>query len=438
MTLSIEHDRAAQFLMAHGAAVDFRAAQGRLEAAALEISYEDADEPWVQAALLAAAAAGGRMFRGGVFLVEGSDARGVLALHPAGGLRCRLAAAGVRLQPAPAGAARLHVGPNVRPGAELYCWTEGWTAVTSPVPATLPAPAGNVISGVLAVSIALAETFRRLVLRDLRAGRLTRRLTAWGPQQPDNPTIRYTPKSVWMLGVGNLGQAALFVLGLLPWTDPAQTTLLLQDFDRAGPENLPVQILTGHDWIGQRKVRPAAAYAERLGFQTVLVESAFHADGGPAGDDPRVLLCGVDNLDARRWAAAAGFDLAIDAGLGATAADAFDLRLHAFPGGRSPLQAWPDLTSGPAEPVLNAGLQKALEEGQLDLCGALTIAGKSVGVPCTALAAAALQVGQLVRALATGRCCDLVDASLAGSQAVMRPMDEPLKADLAFEPAFIV
>jgi hypothetical protein len=39
----------------------------------------------------------------------------------------------------------------------------------------------------------------------------------------------------------------------------------------------------------------------------------------------------VDNLAARRAAASAHFDLLIDAGLGASAAEGFDLRMHAFP-----------------------------------------------------------------------------------------------------------
>jgi len=162
-----------------------------------------------------------------------------------------------------------------------------------------------------------------------------------------------------------------------------------------------------------------------------LVETPFSAHTRPGPEDPRILLGGVDNLDARRWAAVAGFDLVIDAGLGASAADAFDLRLHAFPGARRPHEAWPDLQDDEVSEV-NPALKKAVAEGRLDLCGAMTIAGKSVGVPCTAAAAAAVQVGQLCRALAEGRCCDLVDVSLADADlGAFNLMANPL-APLAF------
>jgi hypothetical protein len=81
-------------------------------------------------------------------------------------------------------------------------------------------------------------------------------------------------------------------------------------------------------------------------------------------------------------------------------------------------------------------LEKAVADGRIDRCGALTVAGKSVGVPCTALAAAALQIGQVIRAIATGRCCDLVDASLSiANDAVFKVMESDLPRPPAFAEA---
>lgn len=432
MSISIEHDRAAQFLVAGDPNLDFRAAQLRLERAALHVTVDDPAEPWVQAALLALTRCGGRMFRGGVHLGAWPDCRAGLALYPASGLRGQLSRLGAVERPPPAGALHIHLGVDAPPQARLVCWGDGWDAAVAPQAPASPVRPANPVSGVLAASMAAHEAFRILVLGDLRAGRAMRRQSAWGPQAPEDASIKFLPTSLWLLGLGNLGQATLFILSLLPYADPALLSLVLHDFDRAGPENLPVQILTEHGWIDRRKVRCAADWAEGFGFSTALMETPFAPKTGPSGDDPRILLAGVDNLKARRWAASGAFDLVIDAGLGATAADAFELRLHAFPGARSPDQAWPEPASAPDEAVLNPALQKAVEDGEIDLCGAMTIAGKSVGVPCTAMAAAAVQVGQVLRALATGACCDLVDMNLSGEPAVFKPMAGLLPASLPF------
>jgi hypothetical protein len=61
-------------------------------------------------------------------------------------------------------------------------------------------------------------------------------------------------------------------------------------------------------------------------------------------------------------------------------------------------------------------LTRLVEESRIDLCGAMTIAGQPVGVPCTAVAAAAIQVAQACRAIADSTYCDLVDVSLADTK----------------------
>ncbi len=432
MRLALEHDRAAQFLVAADPALDFDLAQTRLEQAALALSIDgDGDEPWRQTALSTAVRCGARMFRGGVFLAGDERIETALRLEPRGDLRRALAKLGLRATAAPEHAFRLHVGSRPPVPARLVCFADGWRGAVGPQAPDVTMRPANEVSGALAGALGVSEAFRIAVLGDLRAGRRLKTVSAWGPEEPDNAHIAYLPRSLWLLGLGNLGQAILSVVGLLPYGDGADLDLVLQDFDDAGPENLSVQMLTEPGWVGRRKTRSAAAWAEARGFTTRLVETPFSPHTRPGPEDPRILLGGVDNLDARRWAAVAEFDLVIDAGLGASAADAFDLRLHAFPGARGPHEAWPDLQDDEV-PELNPALKKAVAEGRLDLCGAMTIAGKSVGVPCTAAAAAAVQVGQLCRALAEGRCCDLVDVSLADADpGAFNLMANPL-APLAF------
>lgn len=422
------NDRGVQFVMATDAGLDVDAARLRLERAALVLDLDDACDAAHQALALAAARCALKMFRGGVFLAAGGEGARSVGFEPPGPLKRVLLQWGVKLTQAPAHALRLRIGTNASAhGADLYAWTDGWTACIAPSAAPAAPANGNAVSGVLAGALAVAELFRKAVLDDVLALRASRSLSAWGPDEaPPEAAIRKLPRGLWLLGLGNLGQASAFTLGLLPWRDTGDIALLLQDGDRAGPENLMVQLLTDHAWVGQKKARALAAWFEARGFTTTVEERRFRAGMRPEEGEPRLLLAGVDNLVARRDAAEAGFDLVLDAGLGATGAEAFDFRLHAFPGSISAEKAWPDLQQ--AQPsALPENLDKLVKQGRIDLCGAQTIAGKAVGVPCTALAAAAIQIGQACRALATGRCAEKVDVSLADvSRAHWRVMEKTL------------
>ena len=119
----------------------------------------------------------------------------------------------------------------------------------------------------------------------------------------------------------------------------------------------------------------------------------------------------IDNLPARRAAAQAKFDLVIDAGLGASAAEIFDIRIHAFPGARTSTKAWPEQVVS-NEQELGSSLEELVAAGRLDRCGAVTLAGRSVGVPSTAVAAAAIQIAQACRAVTENAYCDLFDTTL--------------------------
>ena len=122
------------------------------------------------------------------------------------------------------------------------------------------------------------------------------------------------------------------MLGLLPYADPTAVELFLQDTDTSGAENLDVQLLTRCRWIGQKKARAAAAWAEVRGFQTAVIERRFTSATRRTVNEPGLIFVGVDNLETRRAAAdQSGFDLMLDGGLGATPAEVFDLRSMHFP-----------------------------------------------------------------------------------------------------------
>jgi hypothetical protein len=105
---------------------------------------------------------------------------------------------------------------------------------------------GNKISGTLVEALAASEAFRGLVLNDIRAGKRTQRVSPLTPADPLPAGLLFTrlPARCWLLSLGNLGQATLWVLSLLPYADPSAVELYLQDTDMSGPENLDVQLLT--------------------------------------------------------------------------------------------------------------------------------------------------------------------------------------------------
>lgn len=407
-------DRATQFVMAASGG-QFDDAAARLQRAALHLVLPNDLDQAHEAIVLTAAACGLRMFQGGVFVSPDILIRTSAGQTRAQPLLRRLADMGVQTTTPPAHARHLIVGQGGEYPGDLVVWVSGWTAWTAPPGAravTQEASAGNVLAGVAAGALGITEIFRRHVLDDLTACRRSQALDLWGPDSTaPEAQISVLPRDLWLIGLGNLGQATLFALDLLPWADTAEVTLVLNDSDRVGPENLNVQILSEPRWVGTRKARMAADWADARGFNTVIEERRFAEGSVPSTSEPRIALVGVDNLKARRAVANAGFDLVIDAGLGATGSEAFDLRLHAFPGSQIGDSVWPEIQV--VQPTsLPQNLAALIDQGRLDACGAFTIAGASVGVPCTALAAAALQLAQLCRALAQGRCADRIDISL--------------------------
>jgi hypothetical protein len=109
-------------------------------------------------------------------------------------------------------------------------------------------------------------------------------------------------------------------------------SLFLQDADAAEAGNLPIQILTKPDRIGRKKAQNAAHWSDDRGFRTTIIEIRFAEGGFRSAGEPGLALVGMDNLATRRAAAGSNFDLVLDAGLGATAPEIFDIRVHGFPG----------------------------------------------------------------------------------------------------------
>lgn len=278
--------------------------------------------------------------------------------------------------------------------------------------------AKDIPAAVLAGALAIAEVFQHLRGNPM-AGDREVGLSLWDPRahwrSAAGPVGWVAPSKLWILGLGHLGQAFLWVLGLLPFERPADVELTLQDFDRLALANDSTSVLTRADMVDRLKTREMATWAEARGFRTRLVERRFGGDIVLAEDDPRILFCGVDNAEARATLENPHFDLVVDAGLGAGPQEYLAMRLHAFPGPVTARARWGEASSSrtaDAKAVATAAAYQDLVGRGLDDCGLLEIASRTVGVPFVGVIAATLALMEIARRLNNGPSLGVLDMTL--------------------------
>src|ERR1700733_12992647 len=105
-------------------------------------------------------------------------------------------------------------------------------------------------------------------------------------------------------------------LGLLPYSNPGDLKLVLQDVDVVTPSTESTSILTDQSMLGRKKTRLMADWAERRGFATIIQERLFGNDFHRNDEEPAIGLCGLDNALGRRALEQVGFDLVVESGLG--------------------------------------------------------------------------------------------------------------------------
>jgi hypothetical protein len=327
--------------------------------------------------------------------------------------------------------------PGVRGGPLLRATFDGWSAgVVEGAQSVLAERSWFVPAGVAAGGIAVAEAFQAR-RGDPRAGRRRQGISLWRPELdwegadavgPQDCSI--APSRLWLIGLGHLGQGYLWSLGLLPYADPEEVTLLLQDDDRITEANQSTGLLTPTGWGRRRKVRALAEILEHRGFTTALSERRFQPGQGPLGDEPTLALVGVDNPETRRYLSDAGFEAVIDAGLGAGPAHYLDLQTHTFPADRrsDQIPAWRDrrLATGAHLMALPAYQRMAAESG--DRCGTLEVAGRAVAAAFVGATAGALVIAEATRYIIAGPRYGVIDASLSDlshTQAIEAPNPPP-------------
>ena len=318
------------------------------------------------------------------------------------------------------------IGGGARERCDGFCLrtvTAGWRGGIVPIYSELTADGGGAmpLSGMLAAGLAVNEAFLFVSGGMPAAGRRAVGLSLWRPDrevdwlQPDEsePALTYLPSHLWLIGLGHLGQAYLWGLGLLPYRDPTEVKLVLQDIDVITESTESTSILTDSTMVGEKKTRAMAAWAERCGFATSIQERTFTADFKRQADEPAVALCGLDNGAGRRALDQVGFDLIVEAGLGSGHRDFRTMRLHVLPGRRAAVDIWKHARQG--EKVEDRpAYTKLLADGVLDRCGMTLLAGKAVGAPFVGSIAGTLVLSEVLRLLHGGAVHQLIEIDLLG------------------------
>ncbi|MBS1682167.1 MAG: hypothetical protein JST48_10670 [Bacteroidetes bacterium] len=223
-------------------------------------------------------------------------------------------------------------------------------------------PLGGILGGALSIGL----TFLKIAGFDHSIGSEAVGLSLWRPDlnwddpQSIGPKPESFPNKVWILGLGHLGQAYTWALGLLPLRNPKDLFVKIQDDDRIEEGNYDSGMLSEKINEGEYKTRVCASWLESRGILTAIVERKYDEKYHRQNTDPEILLVGVDKLEARKSLKIEEFKLVLDCGLGAGLN--FDMiRFNIFPNLKtSPKKFWENAKEIESTPVLKNLSQKLI------------------------------------------------------------------------------
>lgn len=285
-------------------------------------------------------------------------------------------------------------------------------------PRFLPGPLGAALAGALAVS----EIFHAVHGLHPMAGSRRVGFSLWDPglsweeDSASGPELVLLPKRTWLLGLGHLGQASGWLLRCLPWSDPNEVTVWLQDTDGVDEENVGTSLLSLPEHVGMTKCRRVAAALEEVGLQTRIVERRFEAEQRRHPAEAECAIAGFDSPKSRQPLDDGGWTQLIDVGIGAGAANFTQVVLHRLGAERNSREIF-DVAPGRNAERLVSEVAAYREHAEHDACGAIQLAEQAVGTAFVGLTSAALSVAELVRPLHGGSVMEVVAGDLTRSPA---------------------
>lgn len=406
----------------------------------IEVGPDIADSPTRQAMLLTAVNTGRRCFLGGVevtgnvntpLLVQWRDCRtlaeAILNLH--GQIVTTMTPEKPRIL-----IGNVHHPVDIGEFA-IRATFDGWSGGVIPFEdaGRLPEKQEFIPAGVLAGAVAVSEAFQYVRQGNVMAGRRDMGLSLWQPEAgsdwqnaSNGPEINELPSKLWLIGLGHLGQAFLWTLGLLPYKKPEDVLLVLQDYDVLTEANDSTSLLTFPSSMSKMKTRAMAEWCESRGFRTIIHERRFGSNFKIAEEEPTVVFCGVDNAPARAVLEEVGFRRIIEAGLGKGLEEYLAFQINTFPGHRKALDIWGNKSLSKTK-TLDYTDQPAYQ-GIGDKCGLTMLAGRSVGASFVGATVSALAVSELIRMCHGNHQYSLIDGSLRSleyRQAINHRFTEP-------------
>jgi hypothetical protein len=264
-------------------------------------------------------------------------------------------------------------------------------------------------AGIFAGSFGVVSAFLKMSGIKIAAADQSAGISLWRPDldwldgKASGPAISILPKRFWMMGLGHLGQAYLWNIGLLPYSNPHEAIVLLQDYDKLVAGNWSAGLLSEVSDSGKYKTRICSEWLEKRGFQTIISERPFDESTKRCGEEPFLALCGFDSSSSRMSLENAGFDLIIESGIGGKLGTFDIVALHTFPeSSRSPFDIWGQQENENNE--LNETIYELIKDMTDEICGILplTIAGKAVSASFVGACTGALVIAEALRGLNGG------------------------------------
>lgn len=390
----------------------------------IHIAPEVANTRNGQIALLTLVNLARRTFLGGVEVAgsEGVDLK--VDLGGAVTLDCAVTALGGALIETTNGSwPTVTIGGERSTGSSLPSWALSWSGWRCGV---VGAAGGETscdahaipLAPAAAAAICAAEVFAFYAKDHPLAGRRSVGLSLWRPghtwsdDDRTEPALHNLPSRLWLIGLGNLGQAYAWLLACLPFPRGSTIELVLQDFDTLADSNESTSVLTSTKAVGKRKTRWLAKWLDARGFTTTIEERRFSSSTRRDASEPGVALCGVDNAPARAWLEDAGFDLVVEAGLGAGVQSFRSFSMHTFPGSRAAREIWGDGSASREQDPTDLPAYRDLKQKGLDQCGLAQLASRTVGAPFVGLLAGVFVVSELLRRLHGGAAYEVIASSV--------------------------
>lgn len=407
-----------------GQAASLEEAEAMFKGFRLGFHIDDSRDRDNQAALLTGVTLARRVFLGGVSVSGDLDVPLAVPLPLWQRLGDAVRALGVTPEGIASGTPLISITRQPQQkGARFHVRTAfaGWRGGIIPAHAEVVLDSRSVmaLSPMLAAALAVNEAYLFVRGESGDSGRRNQGLSLWRPgpaaswlrEENDGPALQYLPARLWLIGLGHLGQAYLWGLSLLPYRQPGDLEIVLQDVDKITVSSESTSILSDPSIVGEKKTRAMAGWAGKRGFNTRIYERLFDGSFRRQDDEPSIALCGLDNALGRQALDQVGFDFVVEAGLGRDYRNFQTMRIHTLPGKRSAAEIW---NSGQDQEATEdrAAYQAMLESGQLDQCGITLLAGKAVGAPFVGSVAACLVLAEVLRLLHGDRVHELIDLDL--------------------------